>query len=54
MNRLTLHLQSNGVNENDTEILDFLYRFPVDKSAGDTTHDNMLLYQRKMQIGTIK
>ena len=28
----------NGANENDTEILDFLYRFPVDNSPGDTTY----------------
>ena len=28
----------NGTNENDTEILDFLYRFPLDNSSGDTTH----------------
>ena len=28
----------NGLNENDTEILDFLYRFPLDKSSGDTTY----------------
>ena len=29
---------TNGQNENDTEILDFEYRFPVDNSSGDATH----------------
>jgi hypothetical protein len=28
----------NGKNENDTEILDFLYRFPIDKTSGDSTY----------------
>ena len=44
----------NGVNENDTEILDFLYRFPLDKSSGIQLIDNMRLCQFKMQIGIIK
>ena len=29
---------SNGKNENDTEILDFEYLFPIDSSNGDTTY----------------
>ena len=38
---LTLYRTSsvaNGKNENDTEILDFEYVFPIDHSTGDTTH----------------
>ena len=39
-NQKTSYLTSsvnNGKNENDTEILDFEYAFPIDKSSGDST-----------------